>query len=155
MATFNSLPSPRLIKTHAPVPLLVGCDELDSSGETAAAMSPTRASPSSQQQPRFVVVVRNPKDVVTSAYYHAFNPCKSGWPFAAWVAAWLAGRTPAGDWVAWVRGWRHRAQELGPRRCLILTYEDLTAEDNEVLLFFSHRPTIFCFTLTRNLFERR
>ena len=85
---FDAMPAPRLVKTHAPSHLVVG--EVGGSlggGKSAA--------------PKFVVVVRSPKDVVVSSYYHAWNPAKSGWPFSAWVAAWLSGTTPSGSWTAW------------------------------------------------------
>lgn len=118
MADFDALPPPRIIKTHAPVELLIGCSKLADEGEG----------------PSYVVVSRSPKDTVTSAYYHAFNPAKSGWPFEAWVAAWLAGITPFGSWTAWVRGWRERVTELGPRRALFLTFEELTSPDETLRL---------------------
>ena len=64
---FEDAPSPRVIKSHAPLSLLLGTN-----GEGIDRL------PSGI---KVIVVARNPLDACVSSYYHAFNPHKSGWPF--------------------------------------------------------------------------
>jgi hypothetical protein len=64
---FENAPAPRLIKSHAPVQLLLGTN-----GSGVAAL-PSGA--------KVVIVSRNPLDACVSCFYHAWNPYKSGWPF--------------------------------------------------------------------------
>jgi hypothetical protein len=107
-ADFDAAPAPRLIKTHAPVHLILGMAD-DVSMPTGT---------------KVIVVTRNPMDACVSRFYHAFNPAKQGWNFGAWAACWLSGNTAFGDWFAWVRGWWARAQAC-PDQVLWVQYEDL------------------------------
>jgi hypothetical protein len=64
---FDNAPSRRVIKTHAPVDLIIGTKGLGFEGLPNGT--------------KVIAVVRNPLDACVSSYYHAFNPFKSGWPF--------------------------------------------------------------------------
>ena len=64
---FDSQPAPRLLKSHAGVPHLLG----GSSNQPLATGT------------KYIVVSRNPFDACVSWYYHAWSPAKSGWPFEA------------------------------------------------------------------------
>ncbi len=64
---FNNAPSPRVIKSHSPLPLLLG-----SHGQGMRSLP---------RGTKAIIISRNPLDACVSSYYHAFNPCKSGWPF--------------------------------------------------------------------------
>ena len=66
-SAFDALPAPRVIKTHARVRNLLGND---SGGLVEGA--------------KYVICTRNPFDACVSAYYHAWHPKNSGWPFDAW-----------------------------------------------------------------------
>jgi hypothetical protein len=65
--SFDTAPAPRVIKTHAPLQLLLGTN-----GRGVEALP---------ERTKVVVVSRNPLDACVSCYYHAWNPFKSGWPF--------------------------------------------------------------------------
>mmetsp|Transcript_36658 Transcript_36658/g.74421 ORF Transcript_36658/g.74421 Transcript_36658/m.74421 type:complete len:465 (+) Transcript_36658:59-1453(+) len=135
--TFDALAPPRLIKTHAPANLVPGDSLLrlvDSSTFATDRLGLEPSADGSRSEARFVVVARTPKDVCTSCFYHAWNPCAQGWPFAAWAHAWSSGLVPSGSWAGWHRGWRERASTLGAERVLMLTYEELTSVDDSVRL---------------------
>ena len=66
LSTFDALPAPRVLKTHAPVTKLLS---RDTDGTPAPA--------------RYIVVTRNPLDACVSCYYHAWHPQSQGWPFDA------------------------------------------------------------------------
>jgi hypothetical protein len=68
LTDFDAAPAPRVIKSHAPQQLLVA-----TYGESVAKLPAGTKT---------VVVTRNPLDACVSAYYHAWNPYKSGWPFS-------------------------------------------------------------------------
>ena len=91
LSDFVALPSPRLIKTHAPVEMLLG-------GSDEPGAPPCGGA-------KIVYVSRNLKDACVSSYYHAFNPFESGWPFDAWAAAWLSGGSSFGQWCEVTRDW--------------------------------------------------
>ena len=82
---FDNAPSPRLLKTHAPPPLLLGMCDNDSTSHITLPIGT-----------KIIVVSRNPLDACVSRYYHAFNPHKLGWSFDAWAALWLSGNTTYG-----------------------------------------------------------
>jgi len=122
---FDALPAPRLVKTHAPAGLVPGLAVAVAASAAGTITGATAGSGGMDEGggstggggggggggslPRIVVVVREPKDVATSAFYHAWSPAKRGWPFGAWAAAWASGATPSGSWAAWHRGWREFA----------------------------------------------
>jgi len=90
---FNDAPNPRIIKSHAPVELILGG---------------ISSLPSST---KIVIVARNLLDACVSSYYHAFNPFQSGWPFSAWASVWLHGHFAHGSWCDWVKGWHEYYQQ--------------------------------------------
>ena len=75
LSAFEALPSPRVIKTHAPVSHLL-----------------SRQPDGTPAPARYIVVSRNPLDACVSCYYHAWHPQSRGWPFDAHALAWLDGR---------------------------------------------------------------
>jgi len=95
LSWFEARPSPRVIKTHAPVPDLLGGNGSSENESKLAAGA------------KYIVCTRNPLDACVSYYYHAWNPFKSGWPFGAWVEAWCMGdaHNGCGSWFSWHRGW--------------------------------------------------
>lgn len=126
LAAFDELPAPRVIKSHASIPLLLSKQD---------ASTPAVA--------KYIVVTRNPLDACVSCYYHAWNPHKSGWPFDAWAAAWLEGLGDAcsGDYFEWHRGWHDCATRFPARldgaapvdapRVLWVHYEELLQEPHK------------------------
>jgi hypothetical protein len=124
---FVALPSPRLIKTHNPVELFCGGD--NGEGE------PPPPAPSGPPPPcggaRVVYVSRNPMDACVSSYYHAFNPHKSGWPFDAWAAVWLAGCCAFGDWFSVTKGWHQLSTRF--ENVLFVQFEDLKASPRRTI----------------------
>jgi tetratricopeptide (TPR) repeat protein len=128
---FEALPAPRLIKTHSPVPLMLPQE-----------VGPGGGGAGKKEKLKVVVVVRDPRDVLTSSFYHAWNPSKRGWPFGAWAAAWLDGATPSGSWADWCKGWREAADanadadaaSSSPYDVLLCRYEDLSSADDAVRL---------------------
>jgi hypothetical protein len=67
LGDFNGAPSPRVIKSHAHRKVLLNSQGLGIEGLPAGT--------------KLIITARNPLDACVSAYYHAFNPCKCGWPF--------------------------------------------------------------------------
>ena len=65
---FDDAPSPRVLKSHAPLQKMVGVQDMGVKGLPEGT--------------KVVVVSRNPFDACASGYYHAWNPYKCGWPFA-------------------------------------------------------------------------
>ena len=116
---FDEAPAPRTLKSHAPPHLL-----LTGAGAGADGGGGVVALPSST---KVLVVTRNPLDACVSCFYHAWNPSKSGWPFAAWAAAWLSGNVPHGCWFDWVKAWKAEA-DAQPGRVLWVQFEDLKAD---------------------------
>eukprot|EP00656_Telonema_subtile_P009551 TRINITY_DN144_c0_g1_i1.p1 TRINITY_DN144_c0_g1~~TRINITY_DN144_c0_g1_i1.p1 ORF type:complete len:346 (-),score=60.59 TRINITY_DN144_c0_g1_i1:240-1277(-) len=108
---FEALPSPRVLKNHANVRKAVTGpgDGLLADGV------------------KYVVCTRNPLDACTSCYYHAWNPSANGWPFDAWVEAWLRGdeHSSCGSWFSWHRDWHALAQS---DQLLWLHYEEMVSE---------------------------
>jgi hypothetical protein len=111
LGEFNKLPEPRVIKTHARVPHLLGGNGLVKGA-------------------KYVVCTRNPFDACVSAYYHAWHPQNNGWPFDAWVHAWLASDAwaPHGSWFRWHTEWRNAASS---ESVLWLWYEDVVNVDSQ------------------------
>lgn len=135
---FEAMPDPRVIKTHAVREHLLG---LDGDGCVPKGV-------------RLIYVTRNPKDACASrgaaprskatcaffrthdevcplpfrCYYHAFNPHREGWPFAAWAAAWAAGAVPSGSWFDHARDWFHAEFRDASKDRLWIHYEDLIAD---------------------------
>jgi len=107
---FNTATTPRVIKSHARVEQLIGCN-----GEGLSRIP---------EGVKVLVVSRNPLDACVSSYYHAFNPHKCGWSFEAWAAVWLEGQVRFGSYFEWVRDW-HRDILNNPSKGMWLQYEDM------------------------------
>ena len=115
---FAEAPRPRVIKTHAPAQLLLGC------GGKALENLPSFV--------KVVVVSRNPLDACVSCFYHGFNPHKSGWPFDAWASTWFSGKVPHGSYFDWVKGWKEQA-DRHPGRVHWIEYESMKLDQNKAL----------------------
>ncbi len=110
-SAFDALPAPRVIKTHARVRNLLGNE---GGGLVEGA--------------KYVICTRNPFDACVSAYYHAWHPKNSGWPFDAWAEAWLESDqwSPNSSWFRWHTEWRD-THASNQSQCLWLWYEDLVS----------------------------
>jgi|MDSY01.1.fsa_nt_gb hypothetical protein len=124
---FDALPSPRVLKTHAPRELFLATTPL----------SPPSLSNNSRSRPeplapgvKVVYCSRRAKDAAVSAYYHAASPHRLGFPFDAWAATWLSGLFEHGRWSDHVAGWRAEWLQ-NPRQVIWLKYEDLVARPHE------------------------
>jgi len=130
---FDSAPDPRTIKSHSPPCLLL-------TGSAAGGGFANLAAGI-----KVVIVTRNPLDACVSAYYHAWNPHRSGWPFSAWAAAWISGNVLHGSWFQWVKEWHEEAKK-NPERVLFIQYEDLKSDaiatTRRVANFINISPTL-------------
>jgi hypothetical protein len=107
---FDHMPTPRVIKTHATPPFLLGTNKTGLPGLVDGV--------------KVIVITRNPFDACLSSYFYAINPFRNGWPFDAWATVWLSGMAPQADWFDWVRMWAKQKSEH-PDRVLWVHYEDL------------------------------
>lgn len=114
---FDSAPSPRIIKSHASVDLLLGTGG-----------SGLKGLPDGM---KVLIVTRNPLDACVSCFHHAFNPAKEGWDFDAWAAVWASGNVSNGSWFEWVKSWSYQAR-LYPDKCMWIQYEDLQLNPMEM-----------------------
>lgn len=125
LARFDGLPSPRVIKTHARARDLLGVRR------PAPPADPPTSSAVLADGAKYIVAARNPFDAAASAYYHAWNPHRSGWPFAPWVEAWLRADAHGGcgGWASWLRGWHEVARRPGGGDSVLwLHYEDVVRD---------------------------
>lgn len=132
MAQLRALPSPRTFKTHAP------WEGLPVAGCTADAPPPDA---------KVIVVVRDPRDVMASLYYHSRSikgiSYQGSWD--EWFEAFVSGTAPlpmvalaadgggegsSADWFAHTLGW-WRASRAAPSQVLWMRYEDLLASPLE------------------------
>merc|ERR1711988_643593 len=120
-AEFQEMPEPRLFKTHAPRQMFLGVRPTDPPS-LADTGRPTPLAPGV----KVVYVSRNAKDACVSAYYHAANPHKLGFPFDAWAVAWMSGIFEHGRWSDHIAGWRNEFLN-NPEQVLWVRYEDLRA----------------------------
>ena len=129
LASLAALPPPRIFKTHAAWP------QLPVAGCTASAPP---------DQVRVVVVVRDPRDVMVSLYYHSRSikgiSYRGSW--SEWFESFLAGTVPlpmaasndgtgeggnSCDWFEHTVGW-WRVSKAHPRSVLWVRYEDLLVD---------------------------
>lgn len=111
LPTFDAVPGPRLLKTHAPRQLFLGTS---SAGLSAPIAGGTKV----------IYVCRNAKDACVSAYYHAANPHKLGFPFDAWAKTWISGLFESGSWAEHTANW-HAEHMTNPSQVLWVRFEDL------------------------------
>jgi len=101
---FDSLPSPRVLKTHAPREIFLG----DSKGEDSSEPM-NKGNVPMVKGPRVIYVSRNPFDACVSCYYHpkpGISPASTGCPFDAFAKLWLSDWIEFGGWSNHVNGWR-------------------------------------------------
>jgi hypothetical protein len=102
----DSLPSPRIFKSHMPYPMALGGDPV-------------------KNPCKYIYIARNPKDVVVSYYFFESGKSWSGLysgPWEHWLQMFLEGKVQRGDWFDHVLSWwKHRSAE----NLLFLKYEDL------------------------------
>ena len=121
---FDALPEPRVIKTHARVGDLLGrvTSEAEAEGDTPLVPGA-----------KYVVCTRNPLDACVSCFHHAWNPAKCGWPFPAWVEAWLRSdeTSGCGSWMSWHQAWWHlhqQQQQQAQSQILWCYYESMLSD---------------------------
>lgn len=105
----ESLPSPRIFKSHMPASMAVGGDP--------------RRSPA-----RYVTIARNPKDVCVSYYHFETGKAWAGGfqpAWEAWLEMFLDGRVQRGSWFDHVLSWWWLRDAPNVH---FLTYEDLLAD---------------------------
>jgi len=124
-ADFDSLPSPRILKTHASRSLFLD----------------------THQTAKVIYVTRNPFDACVSCYYHpkqGVSPESTGMPFEAFCKLWLSERVEFGGWIDHVKGWRGEYlknssslyckgddEASEEKKMLWIAYEDLVERPNE------------------------
>jgi len=115
---FSAIAAPRILKTHSPAFMSLAMEDGDGKDPTSAG---------GRALCRIIYVTRNPRDAAVSAYYHAVNPHKCGWPFDAWVRCWLSGSFEHGSWYDHVRGW-YAAYQANPEHILWVHFEEMKAD---------------------------
>lgn len=114
----EELPSPRIMKMHAPADAFPGL---------------ARGSESNLQPGgKAIYVVRNPKDALVSLRHHHANNASIAWSgsWDDWVDQWLAGERSkeyGGSYFDHVKGWWHLSRQH-PERILVVYFEDMKAD---------------------------
>lgn len=86
---------------------------------------------SATSQARYIYVVRDGRDVVTSFFHHLSNQANAGGfegTFEEFFDAWLDGSLPYGRWADHVRSWFLGVTGAAADRVLFVCYEDLKAD---------------------------
>ena len=81
---FDTLPEPRVLKTHAPTSLFLD----------------------TQKTAKVLYIARNPFDACTSCYYHpkvGVSPASCGTKFDAFCKLWLSSKVEFGGWINHVK----------------------------------------------------
>ena len=114
LSQFNSLPEPRVLKTHAPPSLF-----LDSTQKVA----------------KVLYVTRNPFDACVSCYYHpkvGVSPASCGMDFDAFCKLWLSSKVEFGGWIDHTKGWREEYLNSLPSNSMLwISYEELVNQPVE------------------------
>jgi hypothetical protein len=120
---FESLPAPRVIKTHQPAwnGSLLGGEDAKADGSHARLLTPGV---------KYIVVTRNPFDTCVSFLHHAGYPVRDGWPMDAWVEAFCTAEqhSNVGSWFSWYQSWWQQAQS---EQVLWVHYESLLSQPEE------------------------
>lgn len=112
LSQFNSLPEPRVLKTHEPPSLF-----LDSKQKVA----------------KVLYVTRNPFDACVSCYYHpkvGVSPASCGMEFDAFCKLWLSSKVEFGGWIDHVKGWREEYLNSNSN-ILWMSYEEMIDKPHE------------------------
>jgi hypothetical protein len=115
LTQFNSLPEPRVLKTHEPPSLF-----LDSTQKVA----------------KVLYVTRNPFDACVSCYYHpkvGVSPASCGMEFDAFCKLWLSSKVEFGGWIDHVKGWRNEYLN-SKSNILWMSYEELVNQPFESVI---------------------
>ena len=107
LSQFNSLPEPRVLKTHAPTSLF-----LDSTEKVA----------------KVLYITRNPFDACVSCYYHpktGVSPASCGMQFDAFCRLWLSTNVEFGGWINHTKEWRDEYLNHRHSNMLWMSYEEL------------------------------
>lgn len=102
----ETLPSPRIFKSHMPYNMAVGGSSVDGSC-------------------RHIYIARNPKDVVVSYYYFERDKSWAGGytgSWEHWLKMFVEGKVQRGDWFDHVLSWWDRRND---ENVLFIKYEDL------------------------------
>lgn len=120
---FDSLPSPRVVKSHAPFSMLMGVDR-DQSDQLAS----IEASGA-----RIIYVARNAKDAAVSLYYQRapVGENNTRMPMDAWCTLYLEGTMSCGSYFDHVATW-HAASRLS-NSILFVMYEDMKLRPIETI----------------------
>ncbi len=113
---FNSIPSPRVLKTHAPPSLFLDSNKIA----------------------KVLYITRNPFDACVSCYYHpkvGVSPASCGMEFDAFCKLWLSSKVEFGGWIDHTMGWREEYlnsyQSQQQEQMLWMSYEELINEPVE------------------------
>lgn len=115
---FDSLPSPRILKTHAPRELFLA--EEDDGSLTPGV--------------KVIYVTRNPFDACVSCYFHpkpCISPQSTGMPFDAFARLWLSDRVEFGGWINHHKAWRKEYEASFKEAMLWISYEDIVGRPIE------------------------
>jgi hypothetical protein len=119
---FDSIPSPRILKTHAPRDLFLADDREAGDGSLTSGV-------------KVIYVTRNPFDACVSCYYHpkpGVSPHSKGMPFDAFARLWLSKRVEFGGWTNHVKGWREEYESSSNNDVMLwISYEDLVGQPIE------------------------
>lgn len=108
----------RVLKTHHLAHMMIGM------GEAAEALEKREIPPFIVPNVKFLWVIRDPKDVVLSMMrINSMNFEDHKFPLAAFVKAFLAGKTNRGCWAQHTREW-YECYKKHPKNVLPLIYED-------------------------------
>ena len=114
LSQFNSLPEPRVLKTHAPPSLFLDSD---------------------QKIAKVLYVTRNPFDACVSCYYHpkvGVSPASCGMDFDAFCKLWLSTKVEFGGWIDHTKGWREEyLNSYTDSNMLWISYEELVNQPVE------------------------
>ena len=119
---FNTLPSPRVLKTHTPTQLFLDQE---------------------QKVAKVIYITRNPFDACVSCYYHpkpGVSPASQGMPFDAFCKLWLSTSAEFGGWIDHTKGWRYtylnshnNNNKSDNAEMLWISYEELVSKPIEAI----------------------
>lgn len=123
---FDSLPSPRVVKSHAPFTMLMGISSDDDHHRNQLASIESSGA-------RIIYVARNAKDAAVSLYYQR-APVKENntrMPMDAWCALYLEGTMSCGSYFDHVATWYAASKKS--KSILFVRYEDVKLRPIETI----------------------